>query len=63
VQAVRDLFARIGLPKTFSEMGIEFKLEPKMVDDAFASPPARNNPRPADLDQIRTLFALPEIIG
>jgi alcohol dehydrogenase class IV len=63
VHTVRRLFATVSLPKTFSEMGIEFKLQPKMVEDAFAQPPAKNNPRPADRDQIRTLFTLPEIIG
>jgi len=63
VHAVRRLFATVSLPKTFSEMGIEFKLQPKMVDDAFAQPPAKNSPRPADRDQIRTLYTLPEITG
>jgi lactaldehyde reductase len=57
VRAVRALFAKIGLPKTLSEAGIEFKLEPKMVDDVFTSPPAKNNPVPADKDQIAALFA------
>ena len=56
VRAVRTLFAKVGIPRTLSEMGVEFKLEPKMVDDVLASPPAKNNPVPADREQIEALF-------
>jgi len=56
VRAVRTLFAKVGIPKTLSEMGVEFKLEPKMVDDVLASPPAKNNPVPAGREQIEALF-------
>jgi alcohol dehydrogenase len=57
VRKVRDLFAKVSLPRTFSETGIDFKLQPKMVDDAFEMVPTKNNPRPADKDQIAALFA------
>lgn len=57
VRAVRDLFAKVGLPKTFSEIGIDFKLDPKMVDDAFDMAPTKNNPRPADRNELAALFA------
>jgi alcohol dehydrogenase len=57
INAVRDLFAKVGLPRTLSEMGVEFRLEPKMVDDAFTSSPAKSNPRKAEPEQIAALFA------
>lgn len=57
IGAVRDLFAKVGLPRTLSEMGVEFRLEPKMVDDAFTSTPAKSNPRKAEPEQIAALFA------
>ncbi len=56
VRAVRDLFAKVGLPTTFSEAGIEFKLQQKMVEDAFEMVPTKNNPRPANREQIAALF-------
>jgi alcohol dehydrogenase class IV len=56
VGVVRDLFAKIGIPKTFSEMGIEFKLHPKMVDDTCAAPVTKGNPRKAEPEQIAALF-------
>jgi alcohol dehydrogenase class IV len=57
VHAVRDLFAKIALPRTFTEAGIAFKLQPKMVEDAFEMVPTKNNPRAADREQIAALFA------
>jgi alcohol dehydrogenase class IV len=59
VSAVRDLFTDIGLPKTFSEIGIEFRLNSKMVDYALASPSTKVNPRIADRNQIERLFEAP----
>ena len=57
VRAVRGLFAKVGLPRRLSEMGIKFKPEPKMVGDVLASSSAKNNPRTADKEQIAALFA------
>ena len=59
VFAVRELFADIGIPRTFSELGISFKLYPKMVEDALAAVPTTINPRRADKDQISKLFKGP----
>mgnify|MGYP001085783814 CR=1 FL=1 len=59
VLAVRELFADIGIPKTFSELGISFQLFPKMVDDALAAVPTKLNPRRADREQISKLFKSP----
>jgi alcohol dehydrogenase class IV len=56
VDAVRGLFSRLAIPKTFSEMGIEFRLDPKMVDDAYTAPVAKGNPRQAQPEQIAALF-------
>ncbi len=57
VRAVRDLLANVGLPRTFSDMGINFEFHPKMADDAFGMPATTNNPRAADRDQLAALFA------
>lgn len=59
VFAVRELFAEIGIPRTFSELGISFQLYPKMVEDALAAVPTTLNPRRADNDQISKLFKAP----
>jgi alcohol dehydrogenase class IV len=59
VFAVRELLADIGIPRTFSELGISFELYPKMVEDAFAAVPTTINPRRADRDQISMLFKAP----
>jgi len=59
VFAVRELLADIGIPRTFSELGISFELYPKMVEDAFAAVPTGLNPRKADKDQISKLFIAP----
>jgi alcohol dehydrogenase class IV len=56
VGVVREIFARISIPRTFSEMGIEFKLHPKMVDDTYTAPVTKGNPREAQPDQIAALF-------
>ena len=55
-RAVRGLFERLGLPKSFSEMGVEFHLHPKMVDDTVAAPVIRGNPRKAEPREIEELF-------
>ena len=56
VDAVRGLFSRLAIPKTFSEMGIEFRLDPKMVDDTYTAPVTKGNPRQAQPEQIAALF-------
>jgi alcohol dehydrogenase class IV len=56
---VRELLVDIGIPRTFSELGISFELHPKMVDDALAAVPTSLNPRRADRDQISKLFKAP----
>lgn len=54
--AVRDLLNKMGLPMKFSELGVQFHLDPKMVEDVLAAAPTRNNPRRADRAQIAQLF-------
>ena len=56
VGAVREMFARVDIPKTFSEMGIEFRLHPKMVEDILEAPVTRGNPRKAEPEQIASLL-------
>lgn len=59
VFAVRELLSAIGIPATFSELGISFELRQKMVEDALAAVPTTLNPRQADQDQISKLFKAP----
>jgi alcohol dehydrogenase class IV len=54
--AVRGLLEKMDLPKTLSRLGIQFHLDPKMVEDALAAAPTGNNPRKADRIQIAKLF-------
>jgi alcohol dehydrogenase class IV len=54
--AVRGLLEKMDLPKTLSRLGIQFHLDPKMVEDALAAAPTGNNPRKADRIQIAELF-------
>jgi alcohol dehydrogenase class IV len=56
VVSTRDLLERMGLPRKLSQLGIEFHLDPKMVDGALAAAPTKNNPRIADRVQITELF-------
>lgn len=56
VAAVQSLLKRMGLPEKLSSMGIQFRLEPKMVDDVLAFPPGKNNPRPFDAEQVARLL-------
>jgi alcohol dehydrogenase class IV len=56
VFAVRDLLKRMGIPEKLSKLGIQFHLDPKMVDDVLAAAPTRNNPRKADRVQIAQLL-------
>jgi alcohol dehydrogenase class IV len=59
VKAVRELFADIGIPRNFSDLGIAFQLHPKMVEDALAAVPTKANPRRPDKEQITNLFTAP----
>lgn len=56
IGAVRGLFDRLRMPKTFLEMGIELQISPLMVDDAYAAPVTRGNPRKAEREEITALF-------
>ncbi|MBW1712966.1 MAG: iron-containing alcohol dehydrogenase, partial [Deltaproteobacteria bacterium] len=57
--AVRELISDLGLPTTFAQSGIKFKIEPGMIEDVLNSGPTRLNPRQADRDQIAELFEAP----
>jgi len=59
VKAVRELFADIGIPRNFSEMGVAFQLNPKMIEDALAAVPTKLNPRRSNKEQITNLFNAP----
>jgi alcohol dehydrogenase class IV len=56
VVSTRDLIERMGLPSKLSQLGIQFRLDPKMVDAVIAAVPTGNNPRKADRIQIAKLF-------
>ena len=56
IVSIRDLLERMGLPRTLSQLGIEFRLDPKMVDAVLAAAPTGNNPRKADRIEIAKLF-------
>ncbi len=57
--AVRDLFRKVAIPATYSELGIDFRLQPAMLDEAVSAVPTRTNPRPADRAQVEALFRAP----
>jgi alcohol dehydrogenase class IV len=56
VLAVSNLLDRMGLPRKLSQLGIQFRLEAKMVDEALAGGPTKNNPRKPDAAEITQLF-------
>ena len=56
VVSTRYLLERMGLPRKLSQLGIEFHLDPKMVDGALEAAPTKNNPREANRVQIAELF-------
>jgi alcohol dehydrogenase len=60
ISAVRDLFNDIGIPKTFSDIGIRFELKPEMIESILVSPAAKLNPRKTEKDQIARLFETPK---
>jgi alcohol dehydrogenase class IV len=43
VFAVRNLLAKMGLPKKLSQLGVFFQLDQNMLDEALAAVPTRNN--------------------
>ena len=59
VKAVRELFADIGIPRNYSDLGVTFRLHPKMVEDALAAVPTTLNPRKPNKEQITNLFKAP----
>ncbi len=58
-ELVRELLDDIGIPLTYEQLGIDFKLDPQMVDDVKPQFSTTCNPRKADDDQIRQLFMAP----
>jgi alcohol dehydrogenase class IV len=56
VLAVRDLLKRMNIPEGLSKLGIQFYLDPKMIDDVLAAAPTRNNPRQADRAEVAKLL-------
>jgi alcohol dehydrogenase class IV len=59
VKVVREMFADIGIPRNFSDLGVTFQLHPQMVEDALAAVPTKANPRRSDKEQITNLFQAP----
>lgn len=59
VRAVRELFADIGVALTFAELGVKFKLNPQMVEQAMTAVPTQVNPRRPSEAQIKSLFNAP----
>ena len=58
-ELVRELLDDIGIPLTYEQLGIDFKLDPQMVEDVKPQFSTTCNPRKADDDQIRRLFMAP----
>jgi alcohol dehydrogenase len=59
VKAVRELFADIGIPRNFSDLGVSFQLHPEMIEEALAAVPTKLNPRRPDKEEITNLFKAP----
>jgi alcohol dehydrogenase class IV len=59
VAAVERLLDDLGIPRTYTAVGIDFSLTPKMVADVLPQFSTRCNPRKADADQIAALFNAP----
>jgi alcohol dehydrogenase class IV len=59
VAAVERLFEALNLPRTYTAVGIDFKLTPAMVEDILPQFSTQCNPRKADADQIAALFNAP----
>ena len=60
-EVVRELLMDIGIPLTYEELGIDFELNPQMVEDVKPQFSTQCNPRKADDDQIRALFMAPAL--
>lgn len=57
IDGVSLLLKDLNIPSSLSEYGVNnYVVEEQMVEDAFASGPARINPRKATKDEIRSLF-------
>lgn len=56
VFAVRELLAQMGIPKNFSQMGVPFRLDTKMVEDIVTAPSVEKNPRKAGRVEIEQLL-------
>jgi alcohol dehydrogenase class IV len=54
--AIRDLNARLGLPKGLAEMGVTRDLFAKIIEGALADHCHKTNPRIASADEYRDLL-------
>ncbi len=59
IEAVRELFRDVGLPASYADAGIDFKLKEEMVAEVLSVPTHKANPRRSDRDQIVALFHAP----
>ena len=59
VQAVKKLWRQVGLPLTFAEAGIDFRLEPQMIDDVWPQTSTRCNPRRPTAEEVEELYWKP----
>ncbi|KGF67401.1 alcohol dehydrogenase [Hoeflea sp. BAL378] len=58
IDAVEDLFASIGIPKTIADLGVVASQLPQIAEQAMgAARLIKNNPRPIDLDSMASLVA------
>lgn len=59
VNAVEELFARTGLPRTYQEMGVDFVFDSALVEEVSVMPANQINPRTASAEEIESLFRVP----
>ena len=59
VEAVKKMWRRVGLPLTFAEAGIDFKLDQKMIDDVWPQTSTRCNPRRPTAAEVEKLYWAP----
>ncbi len=56
VEVLRDLFADLALPASYEDAGIEFVLEPELIDSVWPQSCTRTNPRTPTEEELRRLF-------
>ncbi|MBI4960310.1 MAG: iron-containing alcohol dehydrogenase [Desulfovibrio sp.] len=59
VAEVEELLARVGLPRTYRDMGVNFVFEAGLVEEVMAMPAHHVNPRVASAQEIQGLFMAP----